>query len=108
MDRKKRQIVVPVAQLIDHQRARVAVIYDVKQSRRWQQPGIGSGNLREPNSSSGTHSKEGGAGAARGEVLKKDKASFLQEQQLFHDRNGMGGRNVDSHRLYSVVVARDW
>ncbi|XP_038116927.1 uncharacterized protein LOC119769097 [Culex quinquefasciatus] len=47
------------------------------QSRRWQQPGIGRGNLREPNSSSGTPSKEGGAGAGRGEVLKKDKASFL-------------------------------
>ncbi|XP_038116706.1 uncharacterized protein LOC119768943 [Culex quinquefasciatus] len=81
---------------------------DAKQSRRWQQSGIGRGNHREPNSSSGTPSKEGGAGAGRGEVLKKDKASFLQELQLFHDRNGMGGRNVDSQRFYSVVVARDW
>ncbi|XP_038117189.1 uncharacterized protein LOC119769288 [Culex quinquefasciatus] len=53
-------------------------------------------------------SKEGGAGASRGEVLKKDKANFLQELQLFHDRNGMGGWNVDSHRLYSVVVAQNW
>ncbi|XP_038119078.1 AT-rich interactive domain-containing protein 2 isoform X4 [Culex quinquefasciatus] len=69
------------------------------------------------NSSSGTPSKEG-AGRGRGVrgklVFEKDKASFLQDLQLFHDRNGtpfmrlpkIGGRDVDLHRLYSVVVAR--
>ncbi|EDS30274.1 conserved hypothetical protein [Culex quinquefasciatus] len=85
---------------------------DAKQSRPRQQPELGRGNLREPNSSSGTPSKEGGAGAGRGRVLEKDKASFLpassfKELQLFHGRNAIRGRNVDSHRLV-VVVARDW
>ncbi|XP_038121824.1 AT-rich interactive domain-containing protein 2 [Culex quinquefasciatus] len=60
----------------------------------------------------------GGAGAGRGRgeswFSKKDKASFLQDLQLFHDRNWtqfmrlpkIGGRDVDLHRLYLVVVAR--
>ncbi|XP_052562980.1 uncharacterized protein LOC128092678 [Culex pipiens pallens] len=74
------------------------MILDAKQSRPRQQPGLGRGNLREPNSSSGTPSKEGGAGAGRGRVLEKDKASFLQELLLFHGRDAMRGRNVDSHR----------
>lgn len=69
------------------------------------------------NSSSGTPSKEG-AGRGKGVrgklVVEKDKASFLQDLQQFHERNGtpflrlpkISGRDVDLHRLYSVVVAR--
>ncbi|XP_052565929.1 uncharacterized protein LOC128093392 [Culex pipiens pallens] len=77
--------------------------------------GVGRGHLCEPKQQ---QRKVGGAGAGRGRgeswFSKKDKASLLQDLQLFHDRSWtqfmrlpkIGGRYVDLHRLYSVVVAR--
>ncbi|XP_052562887.1 uncharacterized protein LOC120428120 [Culex pipiens pallens] len=50
----------------------------------------------KPNSSSETPSKEGDAGAGQGRVVEKDKTSFLQELQLFQDRNGSSRMNLDS------------
>ncbi|EDS39173.1 chaperonin [Culex quinquefasciatus] len=82
---------------------RSRMFHEICHNSSVSQPGIGRGNLREPNSSSGTPSKECGAGAGRGEVLKKDKASFLQEQQLFHDRNGVPKKSVSFSKEDEVL-----
>ncbi|XP_053684962.1 AT-rich interactive domain-containing protein 2 isoform X5 [Sabethes cyaneus] len=69
------------------------------------------------NSSSGTPFKEPGSARVRSRskpVIEKDKASFLQDLALFHEKNGtpflrlpkISGRDIDLHRLYSIVVGR--
>ncbi|XP_062708105.1 AT-rich interactive domain-containing protein 2-like isoform X2 [Aedes albopictus] len=68
------------------------------------------------NSCSGTPVKESGRSrAARAKPLfEKDRTRFWQDLYAFHERNGtpfmrppkIGGRDVDLHRLYSVVIAR--
>ncbi|XP_038118344.1 AT-rich interactive domain-containing protein 2-like [Culex quinquefasciatus] len=42
------------------------------------------------------------------ECSKRTRPASCRNCKLFRDRNGMEGKNVDSHRLYSVLVARDW
>ncbi|XP_038120082.1 AT-rich interactive domain-containing protein 2-like [Culex quinquefasciatus] len=42
------------------------------------------------------------------ECSKRTRPASCRNGKLFRDRNGMEGRNVDSNRLYSVLVARDW
>ncbi|XP_058065996.1 AT-rich interactive domain-containing protein 2 [Anopheles bellator] len=47
-------------------------------------------------------------------IFEKDKYSFLCDLQMFHDKNGtpfaklpkISGRDVDLHKLYSVVISR--
>ncbi|XP_055531167.1 SWI/SNF nucleosome remodeling complex component isoform X6 [Wyeomyia smithii] len=69
------------------------------------------------NSSSGTPFKEPGSGRIRSRIkpmIEKDKASFLQDLALFHEKNGtpflrlpkICGRDIDLHRLYSTVIGR--
>ncbi|XP_062544448.1 AT-rich interactive domain-containing protein 2 isoform X3 [Armigeres subalbatus] len=67
------------------------------------------------NSCSGTPAKEPGRSRARGKlVFEMDRTRFLQDLYAFHEKNGtpfmrppkIGSRDVDLHRLYSVVISR--
>ncbi|XP_055621879.1 AT-rich interactive domain-containing protein 2 isoform X2 [Toxorhynchites rutilus septentrionalis] len=72
--------------------------------------------LLSQNSCGGTPAKETG-GKARSRtklIFEKDKTSFMQDLQAFHEKYGtpflhpprISGHDVDLHRLYSVVIAR--
>uniref|UniRef100_A0A182P129 ARID domain-containing protein n=1 Tax=Anopheles epiroticus TaxID=199890 RepID=A0A182P129_9DIPT len=47
-------------------------------------------------------------------MLEKDKQSFLNDLQMFHDKHGtpylklpkISGKDVDLHKLYSIVISR--
>ncbi|XP_021699477.1 AT-rich interactive domain-containing protein 2 isoform X1 [Aedes aegypti] len=67
------------------------------------------------NSCSGTPVKESGRSRAKVKpVFERDRTRFWQDLYAFHERNGtpfvrppkIGGRDVDLHRLYMVVIAR--
>lgn len=67
------------------------------------------------NSCSGTPAKEPSRSRVRGKlVFEKDRTRFLQDLYAFHEKNGtpfmrlpkIGSRDVDLHRLYSVVISR--
>lgn len=85
----------------------------VKNERRSQDEDDAFANQ---NSSSGTPARDtGGKTRNRGKLaIEKNKTSFLQDLQSFHEKHGtpflrppkISGRDIDLHRLYSVVIAR--
>ncbi|XP_065085787.1 AT-rich interactive domain-containing protein 2-like, partial [Ochlerotatus camptorhynchus] len=85
----------------------------IKSERRSQDE---DDSFSNQNSNSGTPGREtGGKTRTRGKLLyEKDRTSFWQDLHMFHEKNStpflrppkIGGRDVDLHRLYSVVIAR--